>query len=88
MPLPGGPQFGTWGSSCMAVPMPWPTYSRTTENPAASATSWTAWLMSERRLPSRMAASPFQRLCSVTASRRRASLGISPTGCVQAESPW
>ena len=26
----------------MAVPMAWPTYSRTTEKPAASATSWTA----------------------------------------------
>ena len=35
----------------MAVPMAWPTYSRTTLNPAASATVWTARPTSLRALP-------------------------------------
>ena len=29
--------------------MPWPTNSRTTENPCASTCAWTAWPMSETR---------------------------------------
>ena len=54
----------------MAVPMAWPTYSRTTENPAASATSWTARPTSWRRLPERSCSIPAHRLCSVTSISR------------------
>jgi len=49
---------------CMAVPMPWPTYSRTTENPAPSATVCTAVPMSCSRLPSTMAAMPASELAA------------------------
>ena len=49
--MPGWPQLGTSGSSCMAIPMPWPVYSFTTEKPAASATPWTAAPMSDEPPP-------------------------------------
>ena len=54
-PCPGWPQLGTSGCSCMAMPMPWPVYSFTTEKPAASATPCTAAPMSESRPPGCMA---------------------------------
>ena len=65
----------------MAVPMAWPTYSRTTENPAASATSWTARPTSWSRLPVSWSI-PAYRLASVTSIRRVASADTSPTGAV------
>ena len=74
--------MGTWGSSCMAVPMAWPTYSRTTENPAASATAWTARPTSWSRLPTVSWSMPANRLASVTSIRRVASAETSPTGAV------
>ncbi len=36
-PCPGWPKFGTSGLSCILLPIPWPTYSRTTEYPFSSA---------------------------------------------------
>ena len=71
----------------MARPIPWPTYSRTTEKPAPSATVCTAWPMSESRLPLRTCSMPAHRLSSVTVSSLRASSEISPTGMVRAASP-
>src|SRR5215217_7054825 len=33
-PLPGGPKFGIWGSSCMSRPIPCPTSERMTAKPS------------------------------------------------------
>ena len=66
----------------MAVPMAWPTYSRTTEKPAASATSWTARPTSWRRFPGRSCSMPANRLASVTSISRVASADTSPTAAV------
>src|SRR2546426_3890378 len=52
-PRPGSPKFGTWGSSCSARPIPWPTNARTTEKPCRSTCAWTACETSERRRPGR-----------------------------------
>ena len=59
----------------MAIPMPWPVYSRTTEKPAASATRCTAAPMSESRPPGCIAAMPAASEASVT-SMSRASAGV------------
>ena len=72
----------------MAVPMAWPTYSRTTENPLLSATCWTARPTSWRRLPSRSWSIPAHRLRSVTSMRRAASAETWPMAIVNAASPW
>ncbi len=55
--------------------MAWPTYSRTTENPASSATACTAVPMSCSRLPSRIWSMPAHRLCSVTSHAAGVGLG-------------
>ncbi len=72
----------------MAVPMAWPTYSRTTLKPAASATSWTARPISFRELPLVICSIPAQRLRSVTSSSFWASLEMVPMPMVKAASPW
>ena len=72
-PLPGPRSWAPRGFSCMAVPMAWPTYSRTTENPAASATVCTAWPMSDSRLPSTICVDAGPQGSSVTSSSRGAS---------------
>ena len=54
--------------------MAWPTYSRTTEKPAASATSWTARPISCSRLPAVIWSMPAKSDASVT-SMSRARLG-------------
>ena len=72
----------------MAVPMAWPTYSRTTENPAASATVCTAWPMSVSRWPSSIWSMAAQRARSVTSISRCASFETSPMAMVKAASPW
>ena len=66
----------------MAVPMAWPTYSRTTVNPAPSATSWTARPTSWSRFPALSCSIPAHRLRSVTSIRRIASAETCPTGAV------
>ena len=72
----------------MAVPMACPTYSRTTENPAPSATSWTARPTSWRRFPLRNCSIPAHRLRSVVSMSRAASADTSPMAMVKAASPW
>ena len=72
----------------MAVPMAWPTYSLTTEKPAASATSWTARPTSWRRFPAVSCSIPAHRLRSVTSIRRVACGETSPIPMVKAASPW
>ena len=72
----------------MAVPMAWPTYSRTTLKPAASATSWTARPTSWSRLPLTICSMPAHRLRSVTSSSCWASSEIVPMPMVKAASPW
>ena len=57
-PVPGVPQLATLGCSCMAWPMAWPVYSRTTEYPPLSATCCTACPTSPSRLPSTSCAMP------------------------------
>src|SRR5581483_5767011 len=54
-PCPRVPKFGTCGSSWSRVPMPWPTNSRTTLNPAASTTSCTTAPTSPTVFPTRAA---------------------------------
>ena len=71
----------------MAIPMPWPVYSRTTENPAPSATPCTAAPMSDSRPPGTIAAMPAASDASVTWIRRSSSGPISPTPAVKAASP-
>ena len=75
------------GSSCIAIPMPWPVYSRTTENPASSATRCTAAPMSDSRPPGTMVRMPAAREASVTSMSRVASGSIAPTPAVKAASP-
>ncbi len=58
IPLDLERKFGTWGSSCMAVPMPWPTYCRMIPYPPAVAMSSTAAEISPIRLPGTAAAMP------------------------------
>ena len=72
----------------MAVPMAWPTYSRTTEKPAPSATVWTAAPMSCSRLPSSIRRIPAHKLSSVTRMSLSASAPTSPMAMVKAASPW
>ena len=55
----------------MAVPIPWPTYSRTTENPAAVTTPSHAAPMSESRCPTRTASIAASREALVTSISRR-----------------
>ena len=78
------------GSSCIARPMPCPPYSRTSVNPAPSATCWMAAPMSERRPPGRIASIAASSASSVTRTSLSASGdgGSSPTITVTAESPW
>src|SRR5215475_5092584 len=47
-PRLGGPKLGTCGSSCKAVPIPWPTKTFTTEYLRCSAKTWIAWEISDR----------------------------------------
>src|SRR5689334_13017607 len=73
----------------MSRPMPCPTYSRTTANPAPSTTCCTAWPMSPSRAPSRISLIPASRDSSVTRTSFSASAdGGSPTNTVSALSEW
>ena len=88
MPRPRSPKFGTCGSSCIWTPMPWPTKSRTTENPSASTTPCTAAPTSPRVAPGLTAAIPACNEASVTFNSRTVPGSIfSPTGTVMAASP-
>jgi hypothetical protein len=71
----------------MAIPIPWPVYSFTTEKPADSAERCTAAPMSERRPPGCMAAMPAAREASVASMSRAASSVMAPTPIVKAASP-
>ena len=51
MPRPASPKFGTWGSSCIWRPIPWPTSDRITDRPSRSTRSCTAWETSPSRFP-------------------------------------
>ena len=68
--------------------MAWPTYPRTTEKPAPSATVCTAKPTSWRRLPSTSWPIPAYRLSSVTRRSFSTFGGTSPTATVTAASPW
>src|SRR5262245_43523151 len=70
----------------MAVPMPWPTYSRTMPNPAAFASCSAAAPMSASRFPGRVAAMAASSAARVASIRRRDSSSTSPTGIVMAAS--
>ena len=72
----------------MAVPMPWPTYSRTTLNPARSTVPCTAAPRSPSRLPGTSSAMPASSAARVTSMSRWASSSMSPTPAVKAASPW
>ena len=65
-PRPGAPKFWMNGSSCIARPIPCPPYSRTSVNPAPSATCWIAAPMSESRPPGRITAIAASSASSVT----------------------
>ena len=67
--------------------MPWPTNSRTTENPFASTYDCTAAPMSDTRAPAFTAATARSSAVFVTSSSRSASGVMRPTGTVTAESP-
>ena len=67
--------------------MPWPTNSRTTENPYASTCCCTAWPMSETRCPGRARSIALYSDSSVTRSSVAASSDTCPTGSVIALSP-
>ena len=88
VPWPRVPKFGTCGSSCSRVPIPWPTNSRTTLKPLASTYSCTAAPTSPTVLPSLTSSIAFLSEVSVTSSSFCNS-GASdlPTGTVIAESP-
>jgi hypothetical protein len=68
--------------------MAWPTYSRTTLKPLASATSWTARPTSCRAFPFLSCSIPAHRLRSVTSISFWASAEIFPMPMVKAASPW
>ena len=67
--------------------MPWPTNSRTTENPCASTYDWTAAPISDTLAPALTAATARSSAVFVTSSNRCASALTAPTGTVTAESP-
>ena len=70
----------------MLRPTPWPTSARTTEKPASSTTVCTAWPMSERWLPTRVASiAANSERWQVSSSRRRSGSTL-PIGSVTAES--
>src|SRR5262245_903553 len=86
-PCPGCPKFGICGSSWRLEPIPCPTNSRTTENPAASTCVCTAKPMSDTRFPGRACATARWSACRVTSRRRWASPSMRPTANVSAASP-
>ena len=70
------------------APTPWPTKLRTTEYPFCSTYCWTAWEMSETRLPGLAILIPSKKLCRVTSMSRLASGLIVPQAKVPQQSPW
>src|SRR5437867_9618253 len=85
-PRPGSPKFGTWGSSCNARPMPWPTNARTTEKAWCSTWACTACDTSERRRPGRHSWMARSRLSRVRSSNCCTFGGTSPIARVIAQS--
>ena len=71
----------------MAMPMPWPVYSRTTEKPAASATAARPRRCRTADPPGTIARMPAASDASVTSISRAASGSIVPTPAVKAASP-
>src|SRR6266852_37440 len=59
--VPAVPKLGTWGSSCIWRPMPWPTNCRMTEKPAFSTCFWIAEEMSQVTARLRLADADVQR---------------------------
>ena len=72
-PPPLSPKFGICGSSCIFLPMPWPTKSRTTEKPFDSTCLCTAAEMSKSLFPALASAIPLRSASSVTFISRIAS---------------
>ena len=78
---------------CIAVPMPWPPYSRDdavvepSRRPACSAAVWTAYETSVSRPPARTAAMPAHSASSQAADRARSAGAAVPTASVTAASP-
>ena len=86
-PAPGLAVVGHLRLLVQRGPMPWPTNSRTTENPCASTCSWTAWPMSDSRPPGRTCAiAVVERLLGHPQQRSRAS-PTWPTAKVTRRSP-
>ena len=67
--------------------MPWPTNSRTTENPCASTNDCTAAPMSDTRAPARTVATARSSAVLVTLQQPLRLRRHRPTGTVTAESP-